>query len=80
MNTGSLVLQSLLYLLMKSEKNNDETFDLGTRKVTPMNFSMVCPLPKIYTDNYLGDKKEVQITMCGGKLILEPVTDTEKKK
>ena len=65
---------------MIPEKNNSETFDLGTRKVTPMNFSTVCTLPKIFTDNYLGDKKEVQITMCAGKLTLEPVAETEKKK
>ncbi|NMJ87183.1 MAG: hypothetical protein EX285_05015 [Thaumarchaeota archaeon] len=43
---------------MKSKKISNETFDLGTRKVTPMNFSMVCTLPKIFTDKYLpGDKK-----------------------
>ena len=65
---------------MKAEKNNNETLDLGTRKVTNMNFSMVCTLPKVFTDNYLGDKKEVQMTMCAGKLTLEPVPDTETEK
>ena len=65
---------------MKAEKNNNETLDLGTRKVTNMNFSMVCTLPKVFTDNYLGGKKEVQMTMCAGKLTLEPVPDTETEK
>ena len=65
---------------MKVEKNNNETLDLGTRKVTNMNFSMVCTLPKVFTDNYLGDKKEVQMPMCAGKLPLEPVPDTETEK
>lgn len=65
---------------MTTAANTDKILDLGTRKVTPMNFSMVCTLPKIFTDNYLGDKKEVQITMCAGKLTLEPVPVTEKKK
>ena len=65
---------------MNTAKRNDEKFDLGTRKVTPMNFSMVCTLPKILTENYLGDNKEVQIMMCTDKLTLEPVADKEKKK
>ena len=65
---------------MNPAKKNDEKLDLCTRKVTPVNFSMVCTLPKIFTDNYLGDKKELQITMCAGKLTLEPVAETEKKK
>ena len=65
---------------MNSIKNKEDVIDLGTRKVTNMNFSMVCTLPKVFTDNYLGDKKEVQMTMCAGKLTLEPVPDTETEK
>ena len=65
---------------MKSEKINNKKLGLGTRKVTNMNFSMVCTLPKVFTDNYLGAKKEVQMTMCAGKLTLVPVPDTETEK
>ncbi len=43
---------------MTTTKNNNEIVNLGTRKVTPVNFSMVCTLPKIFTDKYLpGDNK-----------------------
>ena len=65
---------------MKSENSSNEIFHLGRRKITPMNYSNLVALPKIFTENYLGDNKEVQITMCAGKLTLEPVTETEKKK
>lgn len=65
---------------MNAIKRKAEIFDLGTRRVTEQNFSTVCTLPKIFTDNYLGDNKEVQVTMCAGKLTLEPVAVTETKK
>ena len=46
---------------------------LCTRKVTPMNYSHVVALPKIFVENYLSDNREVRITMYEGKLTLEPV-------
>ena len=61
-------------------KKDEETLYVGTRKVTNMNFSKVCTLPKIFTDNYLGNNEYVRMTMRDGKLTMKPVTDTETEE
>lgn len=62
-------------------KNTTNELDLGTRKVSTMNFSKVVTLPKTFTQNFLGKDMEVQMTMSSdGKLTLTPVKSKEVRK
>ena len=64
---------------MKS-KITKNSLDLGTRKVSTMNFSKVVTLPKPFTQNYLGENMEVQMTMShDGVLTLTPVKSKKVK-
>lgn len=64
---------------MKSTKNIAKNLDLGTRKVSNMNFSKVVTLPKTFTENYLGKSMEVKMTMSqDGKLTLTPICKTKE--
>jgi hypothetical protein len=65
---------------MKNQ-NKIKTLDLGTRKVSTMNFSKVVTLPKTFTQNFLGKDMEVRMTMStDGKLTLIPIKPKEVKK
>lgn len=56
-----------------------KTLDLGTRKVSNMNFSKVVTLPKPFTDNWLIETNEVEMSMSNdGKLTLTPVKKLEE--
>ena len=58
-----------------------KTLDLGTRKVSNMNFSKVVTLPKPFTQNYLGDNMEVSMSMShDGRLTLTPVKTKKEVK
>jgi len=58
-----------------------KTLDLGTRKVSNMNFSKVVTLPKPFTQNYLGDNMEVSMSMThDGKLMLTPIKTKKEMK
>ena len=59
---------------MSQTKIQTKNLDLGTRKVSNMNFSKIVTLPKTYTENYLSETKVVKMTMShDGNLILTPV-------
>ena len=59
---------------MNTIKSNFKNLDLGTRKVSNMNFSKVVTLPKTFTENYLGETMVVKMTMShDGKLTLIPI-------
>ena len=59
---------------MTKEKSNRKNLDLGTRKVSTMNFSKVVTLPKTFTENYLSKNMEVNVSMSqDGRLILTPI-------
>ena len=59
---------------MLNRKNQIKNLDLGTRKVSTMNFSKVVTLPKPFTENYLSKNMEVNVSMShDGKLILTPI-------
>lgn len=59
---------------MHKTKSLIKNLDLGTRKVSTMNFSKVVTLPKPFTENYLGENMEVNVSMSqDGKLILTPI-------
>jgi len=59
---------------MRQTKSITKNLDLGSRKVSNMNFSKIVTLPKPFTDNYLGENMEVQMSMShDGKLILTPI-------
>ena len=58
-----------------------KTLDLGTRKVSNMNFSKVVTLPKPFTQNYLGKNMKVAMSMSqNGQLTLTPITESEEVK
>jgi len=60
-------------------KNDKNSLELGTRKVSTMNFSKVVTLPKPFTQNYLGKDMEVSMSMShDGKLTLTPVKKLEE--
>jgi hypothetical protein len=66
---------------MSKSKNHIKNLDLGTRKVSNMNFSKIVTLPKTFTENFLGDNMEVKMTLTGdGNLILMPIKSGAKKK
>ena len=59
---------------MAKVKNQNKSLDLGTRKVSTMNFSKVVTLPKTFTENYLSENMEVNVSMSqDGRLILTPI-------
>ncbi len=59
---------------MHQTKSITKNLDLGPRKVSSMNFSKIVTLPKTFTENYLGENMEVQMSMShDGKLILTPI-------
>ena len=65
---------------MNKKQNLNKDLDLGTRKVSVMNFSKVVTLPKTFTDNYLGESMQVKVSMShDGKLILTPINKTKKE-
>ena len=64
---------------MNSTKNQRKNLDLGTRKVSNMNFSKVVTLPKTFTENFLGENMEVKMTLSAdGKLTLVPVKQAKR--
>ncbi len=66
---------------MSKTKSNIKNLDLGTRKVSTMNFSKVVTLPKTFTENYLGENMEVNVSMSQeGVLMLTPLRRTRRKK
>ena len=65
---------------MKS-KIEVKTLNLGVRKVSPMNFSKIVTLPKPFTDNWLNETNEVQMSMTqDGKLMLTPIKTKKEMK
>ena len=59
---------------MQNKKTINKNLDLGTRKVSTMNFSKVVTLPKPFTENYLSKNMEVNVSMSqDGRLILTPI-------
>lgn len=61
---------------MRQTKPIIKNLDLGTRKVSSMNFSKIVTLPKTFTENYLSKDMVVQLTMSNdGKLTLTPITN-----
>ncbi|MGH2611881.1 MAG: hypothetical protein ACRDFB_02395 [Rhabdochlamydiaceae bacterium] len=64
---------------MNSTTNKRKNLDLGTRKVSNMNFSKIVTLPKTFTENYLGDNMEVKMSLStDGKLTLVPVKQVKR--
>ena len=62
-------------------KTLTKSIELGTRKVSTMNFSKVVTLPKPFTQNYLGDSMKVAMSMSHtGQLTLTPVAESEDVK
>lgn len=60
--------------------NSNKNLDLGTRKVSTMNFSKVVTLPKTFTENYLSENMEVNVSMTQeGRLILTPIKRRKTK-
>lgn len=59
---------------MHKIQNLAKNLDLGPRKVSNMNFSKIVTLPKPFTDNWLDENMEVNMSMSpDGKLILTPI-------
>ena len=59
---------------MNKTKHIEKNLDLGKRKVSTMNFSKVVTLPKTFTENYLSENMEVNVSMSqDGRLILTPI-------
>ncbi|MGI0058699.1 MAG: hypothetical protein ACREBJ_02930 [Nitrosotalea sp.] len=64
---------------MRNSKKNIKNLDLGTRKVSRQNFSKIVTLPKMFTENFLGENMEVKMTMtASGKLTLVAVKQAKK--
>lgn len=65
---------------MKSKKEI-KTLNLGVRRVSPMNFSKIVTLPKPFTDNWLIDTNEVQMSLThDGRLTLTPIKSKKEMK
>jgi len=59
---------------LKNTKFEPKDLELGTRKVSNMNFSKIVTLPKPFTQNYLGESMEVSMSMThDGRLTLTPI-------
>lgn len=68
-----------LCYIMNQNKIQNKNLDLGKRKVSTMNFSKVVTLPKTFTNNWLGDTMEVQVSLSqDGKLTLTPIVEEKK--
>lgn len=64
---------------MNKTKNHIKNLDLGTRKVSNMNFSKIVTLPKTFTENFLGGNMEVKMTLTrDGKLTLVPLKQAKR--
>jgi hypothetical protein len=64
---------------MNQRKSPTKNLDLGTRKVSNMNFSKIVTLPKTFTENFLGEKMEVKMTLTrDGELTLVPVKQAKR--
>ena len=64
---------------MPKIQNLTKNLDLGSRKVSNMNFSKIVTLPKPFTDNWLGENMEVNMSMSpDGKLTLSPIKKSKK--
>ena len=64
-----------------TQKTKNKELDLGTRKISRMNFSYIITLPKIFVRNALNGKitKAVRITMLeDGCLKLAPVHEKDE--
>ena len=64
-----------------SQKTKNKELDLGTRKISRMNFSYIVTLPKIFVRNSLNGKitNAVQITMLeDGSLKLAPIHEKDE--
>jgi len=62
-------------------KNIKKSIELGTRKVSTMNFSKVVTLPKPFTQNYLDESMKVAMSMShDGCLTLTPIKKSEDVK
>ena len=64
-----------------SQKTKNKELDLGTRKISRMNFSYIVTLPKIFVRNSLNGKiaDAVQITMLeDGSLKLVPTHEKDE--
>ena len=59
-----------------SQETKDKELDLGTRKVSRMNFSYIVTIPKIFVQNSMngGNTKVVRLTLLAdGSLKITPV-------
>jgi len=64
-----------------SKKTKNKELDLGTRKISRMNFSYIVTLPKIFVQNSMNGKiaNTVQITMLkDGSLKLAPIHEKDE--
>lgn len=62
-------------------KSITKSIELGTRKVSTMNFSKVVTLPKPFTQNYLGKDMKVSMSMShDGRLTLTPIKTKKEMK
>ncbi len=76
----SLVMTYIKYSVNTSMPHRiSKGLNLGTRKVSDMNFSKIVTLPKTFTQNYLGKNMEVEMTMSqDGKLTLTPISKSKE--
>lgn len=66
---------------LKNTKFEPKDLELGTRKVSNMNFSKIVTLPKLFTQNYLSESMEVSMSMShDGKLTLTPIKTKKEMK
>lgn len=64
-----------------SQETKDKGLDLGTRKISRMNFSYIVTIPKIFVQNTLngGITKMVKMTMLeDGSLKITPVREKDE--
>lgn len=54
--------------------------DLGTRKVSKMNFSNIVALPHIFVDGFIGEKREVKCILDANKGILKLIPIKAKRR
>jgi hypothetical protein len=58
----------------KSKNHNEPTVELGTRKISKMNFSYIVTLPKCFVNSPFGAVTKVKRTMLeDGSLLLTPI-------
>ena len=67
--------------IKKPSLQHTKPLELGTRKVSRMNFSDVMTIPKTFTKNYLGENRMVNVIMLDdGSLKIIPIPSQKKKK